>query len=141
VKTLNKVFLVGSVGRDPEIKSTGGGTLVANFSLATSRRYKDSNEEWREQTEWHNLVAWGRTAEVVRDYVKKGNPLHIEGRLQTRSWEKDGHKNYRTEIVIDNLIMLGGKRDGETSSSYSRRSGPAPQDDVSGEIEDKDIPF
>lgn len=109
MKTLNKVMLLGSVGRDPELKSTPGGTLIANLSLATSDRKKDAQGNWQDDTTWHNLVAFGKTAEVIRDYVQKGSPLHIEGRIQNRSWEKDGQKHYRSEVVVESLILLGGK--------------------------------
>ena len=86
-KSVNKVILLGNVGKDPEIRSTGGGTMVANFSLATSDRFQDAQGNWQDRTEWHNLVAFKRTAEIVRDYVKKGTKLYIEGKIQTRSWE------------------------------------------------------
>jgi primosomal replication protein N len=86
-KSVNKVFLLGNVGKDPEIRSTGGGTMVANFSLATSDRFQDAQGNWQDRTEWHNLVAFKRTAEIVRDYVKKGSKLYIEGKIQTRSWD------------------------------------------------------
>jgi single stranded DNA-binding protein len=92
-KTVNKVILLGNVGKDPEIKSTNGGTLVANLSLATAERFKDKEGEWQERAEWHNLVAYARGAEILRDYVKKGSKLYVEGRLTTRSWDdKDSGK-------------------------------------------------
>lgn len=149
MKTLNKVFLVGSVGKDPEMKATGGGTTVANLSLATSHSHKDAQGNWQSETDWHNLVAYGRTAEVIRDYVKKGSPLHIEGRLQTRSWDDKatGKKMYRTEIVIDGLIMLGGNKDGgqngeQTGGRQSRQSqSRTPAWDDNQPIADDDIPF
>src|SRR6185437_10065537 len=86
-KSVNKVFLLGNVGKDPEIRSTAGGTMVANFTLATSDRQKDAQGNWQDRTEWHNLVAFTRLAEIVRDYVKKGSKLYIEGKIQTRSWD------------------------------------------------------
>ncbi len=86
-KSVNKVILLGNVGKDPEIRSTGGGTMVANFTLATSDRFQDAQGNWQDKTEWHNLVAFKRTAEIVRDYVKKGSKLYIEGKIQTRSWD------------------------------------------------------
>lgn len=136
MKTLNRVYLLGSVGRDPELKTTASGTLIANFSLATSERFKDSAGNWRERTEWHSLVAWARTAEVVRDYVSKGTPLHIEGKLQTRSWESDGKKQYRTEIVIENLILLGGQKKTETTPKQAHNDFQSP-----AAAEDDDVPF
>jgi single-strand DNA-binding protein len=86
-KGINKVFLLGNVGRDPEIKATASGQVVANFSLATAERQKDQQGAWVDKTEWHNIVTFGRTAEVVRDYVKKGSQVHVGGKLQTRSWD------------------------------------------------------
>jgi single-strand DNA-binding protein len=108
MKTVNKVILIGSVGRDPEIKATSSGSVVANFSLATNHRFKGSDGQWQEQTDWHNIVAFSRTAEIIRDYVKKGSKLYVEGRIQTRSWEKDGQKQYRTEVIVNELSMLSG---------------------------------
>ncbi len=107
-KTVNKVILLGNVGKDPEIKSTAGGTLVANLSLATSDRYKDKGGEWQERTEWHNLVGYARGAEILRDYVKKGSKLYVEGRITTRSWDdkETGKKVYRTEIVVSDISLL-----------------------------------
>lgn len=143
MKTLNRVMLLGSVGRDPEIRSTAGGSVVASLSLATSYRYKNKAGEWVEDTEWHSLTAFARTAEVIRDYVKKGSPIHVEGRLQTRSWDKDGQKHYRTEIVIDNLILLGGKEAGAAKSQKTTSSAATPSwDDIgSQQVDDDDIPF
>jgi single-strand DNA-binding protein len=152
-KSVNKVILLGNVGKDPEVRSTGGGTMVANFSLATSDRFQDAQGNWQDRTEWHNLVAFKRTAEIVRDYVKKGSKLYIEGKIQTRSWDdkETGVKKYRTEIIILDLSLLSGREDGggyTRSSSASSSSGmdqrpPAGMDDVaqSAEISDDDIPF
>lgn len=153
-KSVNKVFLLGNVGKDPEIKATGGGTMVASFSLATSSNTKDQSGNWTEKTEWHNLVAFQRTAEVVRDYVKKGSKLFIEGKIQTRSWEDktSGEKKYRTEIIVNELSLLSGRGEGEGSGggSYNRSSStsydqrpPAQPDELvqSTEITDDDIPF
>ena len=157
-KSVNKVILLGNVGKDPEIRSTGGGTMVANFTLATSDRFQDAQGNWQDRTEWHNLVAFKRTAEIVRDYVKKGTKLYIEGKIQTRSWDdkESGAKRYRTEIIVNDLSLLSGRDEGGASSGgYSRAAsssgstasfdqrGPAGQDDVaqSAEISDDDIPF
>ncbi|HEY1767174.1 MAG TPA: single-stranded DNA-binding protein [Terracidiphilus sp.] len=151
-KSVNKVILLGNVGKDPEIRSTAGGTMVANFTLATSDRQKDAQGNWQDRTEWHNLVAFGRTAEIVRDYVKKGTKLFIEGKIQTRSWDdkESGAKRYRTEIIVNDLSLLSGREEG--AGGYSRSAGgsanydqrpAAPQDDFaqSAEISDEDIPF
>lgn len=154
-KSVNKVILLGNVGKDPEIRSTGGGTMVASFTLATSDRTKDAQGNWQDRTEWHNLKAFGRTAEIVRDYVKKGHKLFIEGRISTSSWDdkESGQKRYRTEIIVNDLSLLSGRDDaGAGASPYSRQSGsvanidqrqPANQDDYaqSAEISDDDIPF
>lgn len=108
-KSVNKTFLLGNVGKDPQINSTPGG-IAANFSLATTDREKDHQGNWADRTEWHNLVAYGRTAEVVRDYVTKGSQLFIQGKIQTRSWDdkQSGQKRYRTEIFVHDLTLLGG---------------------------------
>ena len=157
-KSVNKVILLGNVGKDPEIRSTGGGTMVANFSLATSDRFQDAQGNWQDRTEWHYLVAFKRLAEIVRDYVKKGSKLYIEGKIQTRSWEdKDTKaKRYRTEIIVNDLSLLSAREDGGGPYSRSTRAGsssqcgvnedqrpPAGQDDFaqSAEISDDDIPF
>src|SRR5579863_3843151 len=124
-KSVNKVILLGNVGKDPEIRSTGGGAMVANFTLATSDRFQDAQGNWQDRTEWHNLVAFKRTAEIVRDYVKKGSKLYIEGKIQTRSWDdkESGQKKYRTEIIVNDLSLLSGREDGgATSGGYSRQS-------------------
>ena len=111
-KSVNKVILLGNVGKDPEIRSTGGGTMVANFALATSDRFQDAQGNWQDRTEWHNLVAFKRLAEIVRDYVKKGSKLYIEGRIQTRNWDdkEAGARVYRTEIIVIDLSLLVGPR-------------------------------
>lgn len=107
---LNKAQLIGNVTRDPEVKVTPTNQTVANFSVATTRKWKQNGEP-KEATEFHNLVAWGKLAEIIKQYVHKGDKLYVEGRLQTRSWDKpEGGKAYRTEIVVENMIMLGGKK-------------------------------
>jgi single-strand DNA-binding protein len=150
-KSVNKVILLGNVGKDPEIKATASGTVVATFSIATSERFKDKTGNWQDRTEWHNLVAYQRTAEIVRDYVKKGNKLYIEGRLQTSSWDDKttGQKKYKTEIIVNDLSLLSGRGEGDGSSggytksntaSFDQR-GPAEDFSQSTEITDDDIPF
>ncbi len=105
---LNKVMLIGRLTRDPELRTTPSGQTVANFSIATSMRWKDQSGNQQEKTEFHNIVAWRKLAEIVGQYLKKGSQIYLEGRLETRSWEaQDGQKKYRTEIVADNMIMLG----------------------------------
>jgi single-strand DNA-binding protein len=154
-KSVNKVILLGNVGKDPEVKFLPSGSAVANFSIATSERFKDKGGEWQDKTEWHNLAAYGKVAEIIRDYVKKGSKLYVEGRLTTRSWDdkESGKKVYRTEIVVNDLSLLSGRGEGESSgggyssgsrssSSYDQRSS-GPADDLvnSTEITDDDIPF
>jgi single-strand DNA-binding protein len=153
-KSVNKVILLGNVGKDPEIRSTGGGTKVASFSLATSSRSKDTDGSWQDKTEWHNVVAYDKLADIVQNYVKKGHKLFIEGRITTRSWDDKefaGRKVYRTEIIINDLSLLSGREEGSRGAGgYSRQSGsasfdqrpPAGQDDMAqAEISDDDIPF
>jgi len=140
---VNKVILVGNLGRDPEVRYTKGGQAVASFSLATSERWtgKDGNKE--EKTEWHRITAWGKLGEICGEYLSKGKQVYIEGRLQTREWEdKDGNKRQTTEIVANNMTMLGqaggGGSQGGSSGGYSGSSGSAGGPD---DFEDDDIPF
>ncbi len=110
-KGVNKVLLLGNVGKDPEIRASQGGMSIASFTLATADRQKDQTGQWTDKTEWHNLVAFGRTAEIVRDYVKKGSQIFVEGKIQTRSWDdkESGQKKYRTEILVNDMSLLGGR--------------------------------
>jgi single-strand DNA-binding protein len=149
-KTVNKVLLLGNVGKDPEIASTNGGTLVAKLSMATSERFKDKQGEWQDRTEWHNLVAYARGAEILRDFVHKGSKLYVEGRLTTRSWDdrESGKKMYRTEVVVGDISLVSspdGARTSRSRTEKSNESGPEPQeaaDDFEGlGISDRDIPF
>jgi len=146
---INKVILVGNVGKDPSIQYIKEDVPVARFSLATSETYRDKNGEKATTTEWHNLVAWRRWAKVVEQYIKKGTQLYVEGKLTTRSYEKDGVTKYITEIVVNNLQMLGRAQD---SSGYSKESGnqqgqvnefnESEEDLYSGEFtESDDLPF
>jgi single-strand DNA-binding protein len=148
-RSVNKVILVGNVGKDPEIKVASTGNAIATFSLATTDRTKDQTGNWTDRTEWHNLVAFQRTAEIVRDYVKKGSKLYIEGKIQTRSWDdkETQQKRYRTEVIVNDLVLLSGRGEGE-SGGYSKpgpydQRQPAHADDIvqSTEITDDDIPF
>ncbi len=151
---INKVELYGNLTRDPELKALPSGQQVANFAIATNRTFKNKEGQKQESTEFHNVVAFGRTAEVIGQYLKKGRPIFIEGRLQTRSWEKDGAKQYRTEVIIENFQFGpdGGRGEGGTPRSSSA---PA-SDDMSEsmpsgggdsiqypdeEINPEDIPF
>ncbi len=156
-KGVNKALLLGHVGKDPEIRSTAGGTMVASFSLATSDRQKDSQGNWADKAEWHNLVAFNRTAEIVRDYVKKGTQIFVEGKIQTRSWDdKDsGQKKYRTEVLVNDLSLLGSRGEAGASNygnggGHSRsnatgygQSRPATSEEHYADqgITDDDIPF
>ncbi len=109
---VNKVILVGNLGKDPEVRYLEGGTAVANFTLATSETYKDKGGNRIEQTEWHNVVVWRGLAEIAEKYLRKGSMVYVEGKLRTRQWEdKDGVKRYTTEIIADNMTMLGGKKE------------------------------
>jgi len=151
-KSVNKVILLGNVGKDPEIRATSGGTPVASFSIATSDRFKDKDGNWQDRTEWHNLVAFQRTAEIVRDYVKKGSKLYIEGSLRTSSWDDktSGQKKYKTEIIVNDLSLLSGRGEGgegggsgyskSNTASFDQRGG-AEDYAQSTEITDDDIPF
>lgn len=152
-KSVNKVILIGNLGKDPEIKYTPSGTPVAKFTLATNERYKDKAGEWQDRTEWHNIVAWQRLAEIVGEYLKKGSKAYIEGRLQTSSWEdkQSGEKKYRTEIIAQDLVLLSGRGEGEgegrtsragANSSFDQRTPPRHDEVAQGaEITDEDIPF
>ena len=155
-KSVNKVILIGNLGKDPEIKFTPNGTQVAKFSLATNERFKDKDGQWQDRTEWHNIVAWARLAEVVGQYVKKGSKLYIEGRIQTSSWDdrETGQKKYRTEIIASDLVLLSGRGEGDSeggSGGYSRgaaagggnydQSHPQEEPAHATNIQDEDIPF
>lgn len=117
---VNKVILVGRLGKDPEVRNLENGTAVANFTMATSETYRDkTTNEKKEITEWHNIVLWRGLAEISQRYLHKGDMVYIEGKLRTRSWEKEGVTRYTTEIVADNMTMLSTKGSGGGSSSYA----------------------
>lgn len=152
-KSVNKVILLGRLGKDPELKYTPQGTPVATFSMATNHGYKDKQGNWQDQTEWTNIVAWARTAEIAGEYLHKGDQCYVEGRLQTRSWEdkQTGQKRYMTEVVVDDLVLIGGRHEdrytqepAQNQNSNRKSSGgqgrrePEP---VVDEITDSDIPF
>lgn len=134
--SVNKVILVGNVTRDPEVRYMPNGEAVANFSIATSENWKDKAGVKQEKTEFHNIVSYRKLAEIIGEYVKKGNPLYIEGRLQTRKWEKDGVTRYSTEIIADSMQMLGSKTGEHGSASHET----ARQNDR-GIDPELDIPF
>lgn len=140
---VNKVILVGTLGQDPEVKYLTNGNAVCNLSLATSEQWKDKQSgEKKEKTEWHRVVIFGKLAEITGEYARKGSQIYIEGKLQTREWEKDGVKRYATEIVVDmqgQMQLLGGKQEG----SSPRQSAPQPAQQQSAPADnlDDDIPF
>lgn len=129
--SVNKVILIGHLGKDPEVRHLEGGVAVARFPLATSESYKDKNGEKHETTEWHNVVMWRGLAEVAEKYLKKGASVFIEGKIKTSTYEKDGEKRYSTEIVADQMTMLGGG----SGNSKSEGGSKAAKDD------DNDLPF
>ena len=141
---LNKAMIIGRLTRDPEVRTTPSGTSVANFSVATNFRWKDQQGNQQDNTEYHNVVAWRKLAEIIGQYLHKGSKIYIEGRLQTRSWDdQSGNKKYRTEIVADSMIMLDSKGAGAggtfpTSDPAQVAPSPPPADD---EIRVEDIPF
>jgi single-strand DNA-binding protein len=152
VKSLNKVMLIGNLTRDPEIKYTGTGTAVASFSLATNKSWKDSSGATQDSTQYHNIVAWTKLAEICGQYLKKGMKVYVEGELITRSWQADdGQTKYRTEVRINDMIMLDGKgrSDGASSESAKADSDNSFDDmaadggaDTSGDpLSDEDLPF
>jgi single-strand DNA-binding protein len=111
-RSLNKVTLIGHLGKDPEIRYTKSGMAVASFSLATNATWQDQEGNQQEKTEWHNIIAWTKLAEICQQWLKKGHQIYLEGRLQTRNWDdNNGVKHYITEIVMNDMIMLGGKRE------------------------------
>lgn len=147
---INKVELYGNLTRDPELKALPSGQQVANFAVATNRSFKNKEGQKQEQVEYHNVVAFGRTAEVIGQYLKKGRPIFVEGRLQTRTWEKDGVKQYRTEILVENFQFgpsagEGGARASSPSASTDDQTGSfAEAGEIQypdEEINPEDIPF
>jgi single-strand DNA-binding protein len=153
--SVNKVILVGRLGRDPETRYTGGGQAVANFSVATDETYKDRSGERQKRTEWHKIVVWGKQAEIAQQYLKKGSLVFIEGRIQSREWQdKQGEKRTSYEIVATNFRMLGGRAEGAAAgmgaagagagTSHSAEHETVSMEDSAGpetQISDEDIPF
>lgn len=148
---LNKAQILGNLTRDPEMRFTPNGQAVSNFSVATNRRWKNTNGSDGEATEYHDVVVWGKQAESVTPMLKKGNPVLVEGRLQTRNWEgQDGVKRYKTEIIADNVIVLGGKGGSASAPATAESSSENPVDSIVSDTNDKkgeeeinieDIPF
>lgn len=136
-KSLNKVILIGNLGKDPEVSYTASGVAVAKFSVATNERWKDSDGNFQERTEWHNIIAWRKLAEICGQYLKKGSKVYLEGKLQTRSWDdkNTGAKRYTTEIIADDLIML----DGRTGGGGESVGESAPAEPAAAEKDD--LPF
>jgi single-strand DNA-binding protein len=149
--SVNKVILVGRLGRDPETRYTGAGQAVCNFSIATDESFKDRSGERQKRTEWHKIVVWGKQAEIAQQYLKKGAQIYLEGRIQSREWnDKEGQKRTSFEIVASNFRMLGSRSDSMGGGSHSSvpagnfdSDSPAPPaEDQSGpEVTDEDIPF
>ena len=139
-RDLNKVMIIGRLGRDPEIRHTAGGSPVTTFSVATSRQWKDGSGETREETEWFNVVAWNKLAEICNEYLRKASRVYLEGRLQTRQWQdQEGQTRYRTEVVATDMIILDGRSGREPGfDEADRRGRPS---DPSYDIGDDDIPF
>ena len=143
-RSVNKVTLLGHVGKDPEVKTSGGGMTIANFSIATSDRQKNAQGEWEDKTEWTNLVAFKKTAEIIRDYVTKGSQVYVEGKLSTSSWadKQTGQKRYKTEVIVNEIVLLSSNEekrpqrvadnefDQATNSKYATHT-----------VTDDDIPF
>ena len=124
--SLNKVMLIGRLGKDPETRYMTNGEAVTNAALATSENWKDKSGEKQEKTEWHNLVFYRRLAEIAGEYLKKGSQVYVEGKLQTRKWEKDGVTRYTTEIIVNEMTMLGGKSTGGSFEVVENQSASAP---------------
>lgn len=142
-KSINKVILIGNVGKDPEVRYSASGTPVAKFSLATNEKFKDRNNEWQERTEWHNVAAWQRLAEIVGEFVSKGTKLYVEGRLQTSCWEngQSGERKYRTEVVVRELVLLRSTNNGAFDREQATAI-PTPEGSVSEPADTSDeIPF
>jgi len=135
--SVNKAILIGNLGADPELRYTPGGQAVASFSMATTEKFKNKDGEQQERTEWHNIVCWGRQAEIANEYLRKGSSVYIEGRIQTRSYDdKDGIKRYRTEIVTRQMQLLGGRGQAQQAPAQPQA---APEPEIPAD--DEDLPF
>jgi single-strand DNA-binding protein len=131
VKGLNKVILIGNLGQDPEIRYTSNGTAVANFSIATTDSWKDADGNKQEKTEWHNITAWKKLAEICGEYLHKGSRVYVEGSIGQQTWEKDGEKKYKTIITIQSMLMLDTKKEGA----------PVQEEPVASAPDNSDLPF
>jgi single-strand DNA-binding protein len=141
MRGVNKVILIGNLGRDPEVRYTRDGTPVATLSIATSESWKDQSGERQERTEWHRVVAWSKLAEIAKEYLAKGRQVYIEGRLQTRSWDdRDGNKRYTTEVKADQMVMLGGRGGGDFNRDQPAPP-PGPDTEEPFQATDEDVPF
>ena len=154
-KSVNKVILIGNLGKDPELKHTSGGTAVAKFTIATNDRFKDKDGNFQDRTEWHNITCWARLAEIASEYLKKGRSVYVEGSLRTDSWDdkQTGQKRYQTYINASDLVLLGGGGRGDDGGSGGKSSSRGSDFDQSSpgefdsaptratEITDDDIPF
>lgn len=152
--SVNKAILIGNLGKDPEVRYSANGVAVGNLNIATTHRAKDQSGQWNEQTEWHRVTLFGKTAEVAGEFLRKGRPVYIEGRIQTRKYQdKNGQDRYTTEIIAENMQMLGGRGDG-TSGAQNQNQAPqnqqprtqAPQQNYQADMGgmgnmDDDIPF
>lgn len=150
-RSVNKVILLGRLGKDPELTYIPSGQSVAKFTMATNRSYKDKSGEWKEETDWHNIVAWGKLGEICAQYLAKGRQAYVEGQIRTRSWEdREGKKRTTTEIIANEVVLLGSRGEGapeaaSRAAGASPSSGASPEDRSGGsgspEITDDDIPF
>ncbi len=142
---VNKVILVGNLGANPEMRFTQGGQAVANLRLATTERWTDRNGQKQEQTEWHRVVVWGKQAEICGQYLTKGRQIYVEGRIRTRQWQdQQGQKRYTTEIVAQNVQMLGSRQDGAAAGPREDAGAQAAPDEATADFgggPDDDIPF
>ncbi len=143
---INKVILIGHLGKDPEVRTFENGTKKANFSLATTEYYKDKDGNRQEQTEWHNIVCWRNLAEIAEKYLTKGKLIYVEGKIKTRSWEDNGAKKYITEIEANTFTMLGQKSDDNRSASPAapigpKRAEPDPMPPIESSMDGDDLPF
>ena len=150
-RSVNKAILLGNLGKDAELSYLPSGQAVSKFTLATNRRFKDKAGEWQDETEWHNIVVWGKTAESLTQYLTKGQKVYVEGRIRSRTWEgRDGSKHFTTEINANDVVLASGRSTEESSAEHAQArqarpatAPPAPSSDegISPEITDDDIPF
>ena len=142
MSSFQQVTILGNVGRDPEVKYSASGNAIANVAIATTRKWKDSEGERKEETEWHRVTFFGRSAEIIGEYVKKGNPLFVTGYLKTRKWEKDGVERYSTEVIAENFQLMArndGARSSDEAPAERKPAAKPKQQPLPGE--DDDIPF